>query len=313
MYKLAHILIPLDGSESSRDALRLARFLSSAYEATLHWSHTVPSPAQPIWDVLLPYAAMGEDRSEFEHEILSAAKANLIGRLKIKDLEKSGRISIGNCASKTLEEARKLDPSLVVLGARSLSEGHDAKTSPNALSIVRNWDGPIISCHRLENQSPFSRVLVATDLTPGSEHLIHAGLGLAYNLNASIEVMTILPDLQRNDPAGLYSSNTRTNPEKQLSGGKKQAVTLYKHLLKTLETPFPLENDINPHLPGIDVFCGDAVEEIALNAASQPDTLLVVGRKQPGSPQDYDLGMTVETLLQYKPLHIAIIPTAKDT
>ncbi len=130
------ILVPLDGSEHSRRALRIAHRLASADDATLYLLNV---PEWPLAEDLLGRAVgarpMGMSREKVEQtgrqlleHVDEAEKAGLgmmeqtKKKLDISSVHTENIVRMGSPADVILEEAERLGVDAIVMGSRGLSD-----------------------------------------------------------------------------------------------------------------------------------------------------------------------------------------------
>lgn len=107
------ILVPVDFSETSTDALRLARDIARAMDARLVLLHVTPDPSSQPWvDVPLDFNLL---RMEWQEEARRRLQA-LIDLLGITGREATIDVSAGYPPSIILRAASEHDVDLIVLG-----------------------------------------------------------------------------------------------------------------------------------------------------------------------------------------------------
>ena len=115
MYDIDYIVVPIDFSRSSRAAMAMAHSL--APDATIESVHIVRSWPSFMQRVLFPYAPMGEDAPQIEHELLEAARHALLAYHEIEEDAKEPHLVFGSVKPTLVEHLARTPSQLVIAGA----------------------------------------------------------------------------------------------------------------------------------------------------------------------------------------------------
>lgn len=120
---IKNILVPVDGSEYSKNALELACDLADKYDARMHLLHVILSP-EAKHTLVLGGASVTVDASKEEieqagHKVIEAAK-KIAAEHGRKDVETD--VLGGPTAQRILEYAKNNDIDMIVMGSRGLSD-----------------------------------------------------------------------------------------------------------------------------------------------------------------------------------------------
>ena len=306
MFELSNVFVPIDNSTGSRCAYSVARFLSNRYEARCSWSHVVPKLSELQQRVLFPYAALGEDLVEFESELIQAGRellSDLVG--KSND---TGQVLSGQPVEEILGEIRRVRPDLVVIGTNGESQGDPQQLGSTASRVLARWDGPTLLVRPFSEETPFDRVVVLTDLTLGSESLLHLGVGVSLRTETSLEILTTLEDPLDMNTGPLVSDAVKIHREQFRNKGKKSARRRFEQSLSSVEIPFPDTEAFDGLRPKFSVRFGDPVSQIKLLVNEEDRLLLIVGRARASSNGATGLGRTAERIASSIPAHVLVAP-----
>jgi nucleotide-binding universal stress UspA family protein len=104
------ILVPVDGSESSHRAIRLACQMAKAFGAQLTFLHVVGMPEVPV--------LMGESDTPAEVEKGQSVLAEAVGLAKSEGVAADVELGRGHVADQILRFSERLHPELIVMGTR---------------------------------------------------------------------------------------------------------------------------------------------------------------------------------------------------
>lgn len=307
MFELSHILTPVDHSQGSRYALELGQFLAQAYKAKTLWAHVVAKLSPLMERVIFPYAALGEDLAEFENELLKTAKSTLSGVVGQEALD-DGRVLIGHTVQTLLDEVRRVGPELLVLGATGEANPSAVQLGSTASRIAERWDGPTILARPFSGERPFSAVVVATDLAPGSEAVVRCGIGVALQTDTPLQILTALPDPRDGNTGPLVRDAIRIPKDQLRSKGQKNARKQFEQILSMCDIPFPQQEGFKALKPSFGVRIGTIADCLREHLDGQGEALVVVGRRSGPSTDKLGIGPNAQRITQTVPAHVLLAP-----
>lgn len=308
MFDIDYILTPVDFSRSSRAALALARSLKSD-QARLEIVHVVRPWPRYMQDVLFPYAPLGEDAPQIEHELLEAARAALE---KFHHLDgKDGVEPVfmwGDEKSVLPEHTRSTAANLVVMGA--FGEGGPRPDSLGSVSerMIRTAGAPVLLVRELDAHPTLSKVLVAVDLSEGSKRVLGTAIGVAQAAGADLEIIHVVPDPLADDPGQVLAQSIKYEPRKVLGRGRDRIEALFERLMRDLEPAFAEERQVAKLVRRRKIATGDPAAQIATYAVEIGADLVVVGARNPARAEVATLGRVASAVARRCPTHVMVVP-----
>ncbi len=307
MFEISHILTPVDHSEGGRCAVTAAEFVAKGYQARVIWTHVVPRLTHLMETVLFPYAAMGEDLPEFEAELVQTAKLEIESLI---DLELPGRVTCEEPVQGILDEIHRVGPELVVMGVAGESNFGGNQLGSTASRVANRWDGPILLTRRYTGQVPFKRVLVVSDLAPGSEAVVEAGIGLALRTRSTLDVLTVVPDPRSNPTSKLLAGAMKVYGDQVQHKGRRNAKKQFDQTLGRVDVPFPDRESFGSLKTEYTVRFGGLIKEIQEFIAKDEGICLVLGRSNIRDDGQIGLGRSAEKIAAEVPAHVLFVPLA---
>jgi nucleotide-binding universal stress UspA family protein len=312
MYRVEQVFIPVDFSGFSRCALAFARNLSDP-SPRLQLAHVMPAWAPYTRRVLFPYAAMGEDDVEFEHELTEEAQASLRRYFSIdKNLEKlfvsDPIVRMGTVNKELPEIARTVDADLVVMG--TFGEGG---VNPDALGataerMMRTLAQPLVLVRDFDRNPRVKHIVVAVDLGPRSTEVLARALGMALQTGATMETIYVLPSPFVHDTHDILSQHLKFNPRQVIKKAEDKIDALFERMHQQLEIPFPDRPQAQKLLKPRRVLFGDPSAEIVRHADEHEADLLVIGANNPQTKTTRSLGRVAWTVARTNPSQTMIVP-----
>jgi nucleotide-binding universal stress UspA family protein len=311
MYRVEQVLVPVDFSSFSRSALAFARNLGNE-SPLVQLVHVLEGWAPHVRNVLFPYAALGEDEVEFEHELIEHAYEHLCKYFRIDRKGEKGLLAepmVRMGPSKTLlsELSRTVACDMVVVGA--FGEGGVA---PEALGstterLLRSVSQPIALVRDYDRSPRLNHIVAAVDLTPASLNVFAKAVGLALQTGATLETLFVLPSPFTQDAHKLLSNQIKFNPGQALSRSNEKLDALFERLRNSLDVPFPLRDAAKKLMDKRHVLVGDPASEIVRHAYESGADLVVVGAHTPGG-RSRALGRVAWTVARTCPTHVLVVP-----
>ncbi|MBA2664389.1 MAG: universal stress protein [Bradymonadaceae bacterium] len=317
MYKVEQVLVPVDFSNSSRCALEFARGLGSE-SPLVQLVHIVEPLAPYTRNILFPYAGLGEDEVEFEHEILSEAYEQLCRHFRIDKKASKGFIGepivrIGALKTLLSELVRTIDSHMIVMGAFGEGGMHPDALGSTAERLLRSVAQPVVLVRDFERSPRINHIVVAVDLTASSVQVFAKAIGLAIQTGASVETLFVLPSPFTGDSNKLLSSNIKFNAAQVLSRSEDKIDALFERLRQQIHIPFPLKEAAARAMERRQVLVGDPATEIVRHAYENNADLVVLGAHDPHTRSTRTLGRTAWTVARTSPTHVMIVPPEVET
>ena len=197
--KLRRLLVPLDFSGLSRQALGSAVPLARKYRAKISLVHVVQPPV--VLEALpggIAYLPSNPD------DLLNAAKAHLAelaARLVPRDLLDQTVVAEGNPAYEVISTAESLKADLIVLSTNGRSGLKHVLLGSTAERIVRHAHCPVLTVRRqpgapakpvYPERLPWRRILVPLDFSFTSLHAMRVAAALAEQSGARLTLLNVV-------------------------------------------------------------------------------------------------------------------------
>ena len=299
-FKIERILVPLDFSRASMQALDHAVSLAKQFRATIHLLHVHP----PDEAASVPGAA---------HVLLQSAEAierlneELTGihRKRVESFcPENCHIRGGRPYQEIIRLARELDANLIVLSTRGYSGLKHLLLGSTTEQVVRSAPCPVLVARKRKRRSKASpeafairTILVSTDFSRCALAGVEYAAFLARTLGARLRLFhAIYPytDYVFVDRAGVRLSGlveaVQETARQEMDGLKKM------YFLRGL----PLQTETRP---------GHAVDEICA-AASEPDVDLIVTSTHGRTGLKRTLiGSVAEQVIRYASCSVLVVPS----
>ncbi|MFU8804710.1 MAG: universal stress protein [Bradymonadaceae bacterium] len=315
MYRVEQVLVPVDFSGFSRCALAFARSLGET-SPQIQLAHVIDAWAASTRQVLFPYAAMGEDEIEFEHELLEEARAHLHRYFKIdKSLEKSfisePIVRMGPVNELLPELARTVDSEMVVMGAFGEGGVHPDALGATAERMLRSVVQPLVLVRDFERKPSIKHIVVAVDLGPKSGDVLERALGLALQTGATMETIYVVPSPFVHDTHNILSQALKFNARQVLSRASDKIDALFERMHQSLEVPHPVRPQAAKLLKSRRTLFGDPSAEIIRHAYENEADLVVVGAHNPQTKTTRTLGRVAWTVARGCPTNVMVVPPTR--
>ena len=175
------VIVPVDGSTEADAATRHAALLANLYQARLHLVHVLPLNPAELCD--LPSNRQADTDHDREKRLIHAEQAfaqahsildtcNDSQKLQIDDIRLSDEGFVRHPERAIVEHARQHRKSLLVMGARHLSEIGKWVQGSVSNAVVHRAKGPVTVLHADACQASMAsigRILLPTDGSPHSD------------------------------------------------------------------------------------------------------------------------------------------------
>ncbi|GBE28062.1 putative universal stress protein [bacterium BMS3Bbin03] len=250
MDTIKSIVCPLDLSESSKRAYRVAKYLSDITGAELWVLHVIPEGTE-FYSSIYPNlsALMGGIQEHIEEKIDAVidTKDPLIHRVVLS----------GKPYEEIIKFQEHKDADLIVMGAKGISTIEAVLLGNTADRVLRNANCPVIINRGDFKDYKIKKILVPTNLSEFSEYALKQVIGLARKTAAEIDLLHVL-DIHTYD-AGKVEDFMKSEKGKSLETKARNAmktpegsenVTINKVLARGFETAseivhYAVENNVD--------------------------------------------------------------------
>ena len=184
MHNISHILVGIDYSENSRNALHEAARIAEWNSASLDCVHIID---EKIISFFKKQEAYEEDlvmAKVLTH--LDEYVADVLG----DDTKCQCRIRVGHPFQEMLREIKDRQSDLLVLGSRGRSEDTAMHVGSLAQRCVRKAPVEVLLVRRKQN-NPYTKIIVCTDFSETSERAATRAVKVALQDGAAVELLHI--------------------------------------------------------------------------------------------------------------------------
>lgn len=315
MYKVEQVLVPVDFSTFSRAAVAFALAIGGD-SPRVHLAHALGRWEPHVRNVFFPYAALGEDDVEFEHELREAARAHMLGHLEV-DPDKDDAIAdlsleFGPIKKTLSERIRSVGPDMVVMGAFGEGGVHPNVLGSTAERLLRAVTQPLVLVRDFDPKPSIDHIVVAVDLTSKSTDVVAKALGLALQVGATVEMVYVLPDPLVQDTNKILARTLDFNATKILERSRTKIEALFDRMVNHVEVVYPEQDTARELLEQRKVIVGDPPKEIVDHADRVDADLIVVGGHNSQSAAAKQLGRVAWTIARTAPTHVMVVPPEKE-
>ena len=319
MFSIEQVFVPVDFSRSSRLALRLARALGQAEgrPPRLRLAHVVERWPPYMHEVLFPYAALGEDEVEFEHELIERARQMLGEHLELEALDEDEDLlgplqaRVGLARQVLPELLASSGAELVVMGAFGAGGPVPESLGSTAARLLRASTRPVLLAREL-GPPRLSRVLCALDLTPSCVEVLQVAMGVAIAAGAELECLFVLPDPFDHDPTGLLRGHLDFDRGRVLERERPKIDALFERAREGVEVPFAHQEAAQDLWRQRAVRVGDPAATIVGRAEAVGADLIVLGSHNLQGAQAGQLGRVAWTVTRTCTTHALVVPIAQQ-
>lgn len=186
MGKFKKILVPIDGSEASKNAL-LQSFKLAASEENIITVLAV----DPVYQGDLELVTV----SNIKDVLKGPGKENLDEAQKIADDQKvpiTTRLENGDPVRKILEVAEEEKCDLIVMGRRGMTRFERALMGSVTSKIIASFHGMTLVVMR-DSTLDWSNMLLATDGTKASDAAVESAIDFALTYQGTLNILSVVP------------------------------------------------------------------------------------------------------------------------
>ena len=187
------ILVPTDFTAYADSALDFAVQLSQKNGAEIELLHVIEYPLAKTFNVSGEITTWDPMDKVFTLELIKKSKADLNkaaskyeGQVKIEET-----LLIGNPFEGIGDQLEESDIDLVVMGTKGATGLQEVLVGSNAEKVVRNSTCPVISIHQERKPDDIDKILFATDLELGQDHVLKELVELQQLLNAELHLLWV--------------------------------------------------------------------------------------------------------------------------
>lgn len=271
--KIESILVPITDTPTSLAAFALAKkFVPESIELF----HEVKRWPSFIDDVLFPYAGLGEDRAEIEHEILKHAKAYYENKFEVKKENNLHLNFLDPESTKSKLHASAAD--LVILGDDSVKRVKGS-VGPYAQLLTNT---PLKPTLIVRNKPEIKKIIVAIDLSETSAAILNFAAQVAVQMNADMETLVVIPD-GNDDVRELLQLNTATNRKKLIGKCRSRIDAMFERTTQNQDLKFGTYDLFSPKLKRKKILVGEPSVVILDHAERSESDLVIVGTSRHSS------------------------------
>lgn len=307
MLTFERIFVPVDFSTSSRVALKLAQQFN-AHE--IHTAHTI-EPWQPYTrEVLFPYAALGEDEVEFEHELRQRALAHLRQHYQLDQCDRCQppQVLVGPAHEHLPQAMQRTNANVIVMGAFGQHGARPDTLGTTASMMVRHTIEPALIVRHYDPNPKIKHILCSIDLSIQSSRVVEAALSLACAMDATLETVYVLPDPLQHDTNNILNSQIKFNRKALLDRSKDKLEALFERARQNIDVPFPLEQQVQALWAKRSILFGDPSKEIIKRADATDADVIVVGSRNIQNTAGPLLGQVCWSITRRSTSHVMVVP-----
>ena len=197
---MKNILVPIDFSESSRNAAKAAIFMAQKAAATIHLIHIVKAPSD--WSALS--VAAQQRYPDIETSIVDAEirLARYASDEQFRDYEVNTHVEGGVPYEAIVHFAKSKGIKLIVMGAHGAGETDSLFIGSTAQRVMRLAECPVLSVKRNTELNNVTRILFPSDFDEDISRAIDIVSDLAELLSAEVDLLYV------NTPAHFTDTET---------------------------------------------------------------------------------------------------------
>lgn len=195
-YEIKKILVPIDFSDTSVEALEHASLIAKRVGADIHLLHVmhVASHIFPNFEEDLDVSRL-KDRLRDEIGKIGSACANEHG-LKVET-----ELNEGTVARTIVERSRAIDASLIVMGTHGSSGFEEFFIGSNASKVVTAATCPVLTIRKGIAVSDFSKIAMPIDSSNHTRDKVSEAAKMAELFNSTIHMVSIITEDHEDEKA----------------------------------------------------------------------------------------------------------------
>jgi nucleotide-binding universal stress UspA family protein len=185
-----NILIPIDFSEQSLQAIKYAQVISSNIDTLIHFIYVVEGTDQN-------HTNSADQQDEFIKKNIKLKFENILGTIdngpEITDYKLF--IERGKVYDRILETAARVNAKLLIMGCNSAGDYKNRFLGSNSLRIMRSCPVPVLSSNQHSQLLRFKKIILPVDLSKESKDKLYKAIAIAkLDPNIILNIISIVFD-----------------------------------------------------------------------------------------------------------------------
>lgn len=205
---LGHILVPVDFSDCSDNAIRFAVAIALRTGAELRLFHSLQVPLQTAEMSVFPMAEMEKDAmTRLGH--LEAEIVDWLDKEKFRELKVSHRVTVGFPSEEVVRVAVEEKSDLIVMGTHGAGAIEGMILGSNSSSVIQHAPCPVLVVPEDAEFAGIKRIAYASDMKELNEKAISVLTHFAGHFQSEVHVLHVLTSSDRLSPEQANAYRTR--------------------------------------------------------------------------------------------------------
>lgn len=187
-YQIQHIVVPVDFSESSIEALKESLSLASTFQASVHLVHVMNVSSQ-----VFPWSTENIDYDKIKATV-RAKFDELISKHNTSNVEVTSEIRQGSVAKEILAIAKDSDASLILMSTHGSSGLEEFFIGSYASKIVTSSTVPVLTLRPNTKELGFNSIAMPIDSTVHTRDKVAQVTTLAQKFNSTVHIASLITD-----------------------------------------------------------------------------------------------------------------------
>jgi nucleotide-binding universal stress UspA family protein len=220
--KTSKILIPVDFSKTSLNAIKYAAFMAQYTKGELVLVHV--QSKTDLLDIILPAIKLKDVSviTDFLYDKLEKIAADIRKRYGI---EVSSYVSTGNVTSEIIAMAEETKSTMVVMGTHGKDSDNGFFLGSNAYRVLTKSDIPVMTVQVAADKLGFQNILVPIDTSDHSRQKVDSAIYMADKFGAHLHVIGILHTNSKKEENYKYKMEVIMEQIKKMASKKKVVCT----------------------------------------------------------------------------------------
>jgi|ERR1700740_2255000 len=220
--KTSKILIPVDFSKTSLNAVKYAAFMAQFTKGELVLVHV--QNKSDLLDIIMPAVKLKDISviTNFLADKLEKVAADIKKRYGIKV---TTYVSTGNTTSEIVSMAEETNSTMIVMGTHGKDSENGFFLGSNAYRVLTKSDVPVMTVQTAAEKLGFKNILVPIDSSHHSRQKVDSAIFMADKFAAHLHVLGILHAGEKGEENYKYKMETIMGQIKKLADKKKVICT----------------------------------------------------------------------------------------